>query len=90
MLAFTERRRTSSELSGFTQHMLTVQLCELEADGLVSQTVFAELLPSVEYEISSKARALGPTTQALIEWWAEHGGSAPMASPVSSGREPKS
>jgi len=77
-------------IPGITQHMLTAQLRELEADGLVSRTVFAEVPPRVEYEITSKARALGPTMQALTEWWAEHGGSTPAVRPVSSGRKPKS
>src|SRR5881227_3563826 len=48
-----------------TQHMLTTQLRELEADGLVSRQVFAEVPPRVEYEITSKARGLAPTMQAL-------------------------
>lgn len=30
-------------IPGITQHMLTAQLRELEADGLVSRTVFAEV-----------------------------------------------
>ncbi len=32
-------------IPGITQHMLTAQLRELEADGLVSRTVFAEVPP---------------------------------------------
>jgi len=43
-------------IPGITQHMLTAQLRELEADGLVSRTVFAEVPPRVEYEITEKAR----------------------------------
>lgn len=41
-------------ISGITQHMLTAQLRELEKDGLVSRTVFAEVPPRVEYEITEK------------------------------------
>ena len=36
-------------IPGITQHMLTAQLRELEADGLVSRTVFAEVPPRVEF-----------------------------------------
>lgn len=77
-------------IPGITQHMLTAQLRELEADGLVSRTVFAQVPPRVDYEITAKARALGPTMQALAAWWAEHGSTTPAVRPVSSGRKAKS
>ncbi|AZD16398.1 MULTISPECIES: winged helix-turn-helix transcriptional regulator [Pseudomonas] len=67
-------------ISGITQHMLTAQLRELESDGLVSRTVFAEVPPRVEYEITAKARALGPTMEALAIWWSEYGDSVPVKS----------
>ncbi|WP_374011501.1 MULTISPECIES: winged helix-turn-helix transcriptional regulator [Pseudomonas syringae group] len=67
-------------IPGITQHMLTAQLRELEADGLVSRTVFAEVPPRVEYEITQKARGLGPTMEALAAWWNEYGGSVPVKS----------
>ncbi|WP_423064346.1 winged helix-turn-helix transcriptional regulator [Burkholderia cepacia] len=65
-------------IPGITQHMLTAQLRELEADGLISRTVFAEVPPRVEYEITEKARGLGPTMQALTAWWNEYGRSVPI------------
>ena len=65
-------------IPGITQHMLTAQLRELEADGLVARTVFAEVPPRVEYEITLKARGLGPTMEALATWWKEYGGSVPV------------
>lgn len=71
------------EIPGITQHMLTAQLRELEADGLVSRTVFAEVPPRVEYAMTDKARGLGPTMQALTAWWEEYGDTLP---PRSSGR----
>jgi DNA-binding HxlR family transcriptional regulator len=64
-------------IPGVTQHMLTTQLRELEADGLVSRTVFAEVPPRVEYEITPKARGLSPTMEALTTWWNEYGKSVP-------------
>lgn len=64
-------------IPGITQHMLTAQLRELEADGLVSRTVFAEVPLRVEYEITPKARALGPTMETLTAWWMQHGSSVP-------------
>ncbi|MBY5810279.1 winged helix-turn-helix transcriptional regulator [Rhizobium leguminosarum] len=73
---------------GITQHMLTAQLRELEADGLVSRTVFAEVPPRVEYEITQKARGLGPTMEALTAWWNEYGKSVPVK-PSTRGRKAK-
>ncbi|BDB72283.1 transcriptional regulator [Comamonas thiooxydans] len=64
-------------IPGITQHMLTAQLRELEADGLVSRTVYAEVPPRVEYEITTKARGLGPTMEALTAWWTQYGASVP-------------
>ena len=64
-------------IPGITQHMLTAQLRELEADGLVSRTVFAEVPLRVEYEITEKARGLGPTMEALTAWWTKYGKSVP-------------
>ncbi|GBR05314.1 hypothetical protein GLI01_31790 [Gluconacetobacter liquefaciens] len=73
-------------IPGITQHMLTAQLRELEADGLISRTVYAEVPPRVEYEMTAKARGLGPTMEALTAWWLEHGKTVPQK-PVSRGRK---
>ena len=75
-------------IPGITQHMLTAQLRELEADGLVSRAVFAEVPPRVEYQITAKARGLGPTMDALSAWWSEYGQSLPPR-PNSRGRKAK-
>ncbi|KPA04412.1 winged helix-turn-helix transcriptional regulator [Pantoea agglomerans] len=65
-------------IPGITQHMLTTQLRELEADGLVWRTVYAEVPPRVEYEITTKAKGLGPAMEALTAWWNEYGDSVPV------------
>ncbi|KAB2676394.1 helix-turn-helix transcriptional regulator [Brucella tritici] len=75
-------------IPGITQHMLTSSLRELEADGLVSRTVYAEVPPRVEYEMTAKARGLGPTMEALAAWWNEYGQSVP-GNPAARGRKPK-
>ncbi|WFU78325.1 helix-turn-helix domain-containing protein [Bradyrhizobium sp. CIAT3101] len=75
-------------IPGITQHMLTAQLRELEADGLVSRTVFAEVPVRVEYEITEKARGLGPAMEALTAWWIKYGKTVP-AKPSVRGRKPK-
>lgn len=66
--------------------MLTAQLRELETDGLVTRTVFAEVPPRVEYAMTDKARGLGPTMEALAAWWSVHGSSVPVK-PAGRGRK---
>lgn len=83
MYRFGELRKA---IPGITQHMLTAQLRELEADGLVSREVFAEVPPRVEYQITQKARGLGPTMEALTAWWNEYGKTLPVK-PASRGRK---
>jgi len=75
-------------IPGVTQHMLTAQLRELERDGLISRTVFAEVPPRVEYEITQKALGLGPTMEALAAWWAKFGETVP-AKKSPRGRTPR-
>jgi len=75
-------------IPGITQHMLTSQLRELELDGLISRTVYAEVPPRVEYAMTDKARGLGPTMHALTVWWNEHGKTVP-AKANARGRKPK-
>ena len=75
-------------IPGITQHVLTAQLRELETDGLVSRTVYAEVPPRVEYDITPKARGLGPTMEALTAWWSEYGKTVPVKS-GSRGRKAK-
>jgi DNA-binding HxlR family transcriptional regulator len=67
--------------------MLTAQLRELENDGLVSRTIFAEVPPKVEYAITDKACGLGPTMDALTAWWTIHGRTVPAKRSTGSGRK---
>lgn len=62
---FGELRRA---LPGVTQQMLTMQLRELEQSGLVLRTVFAEVPPRVEYELTEAAYALQPMFNGLVAW----------------------
>jgi len=68
---FGELRRA---IPGITQHMLTTQLRELERDGMLSRTIFAEVPPRVDYELTAKARDLAPVIDALFAWSHAHGG----------------
>jgi DNA-binding HxlR family transcriptional regulator len=67
---FGELRRA---IPGITQHMLTSQLRELEDDGLVRRTVFAEIPPRVDYAMTDRAAALRPVIDAVFFWWRQYG-----------------
>jgi DNA-binding HxlR family transcriptional regulator len=72
-------------IPGVTQHMLTTQLRDLEAEGLVKRTVYPEVPPRVEYEITPSAKALRPVFDELFRWSQEHGfptGPQPKTSPA--------
>ncbi len=62
---FNELRRL---VPGVTQRMLTNQLRELEADGLIVRTVYAQVPPKVEYHLSPLGRSLEPVLMALKGW----------------------
>lgn len=48
--------------------MLTLQLRDLEEDGLVKRTVYAEVPPRVEYELTAFGRSLEPVLLGLRDW----------------------
>lgn len=51
-----------------TQRMLTRQLRELEADGLVTRTVYREVPPRVEYTLTDVGHSLDSITEQLDKW----------------------
>lgn len=51
-----------------TQRTLTQQLRELEADGLVSRKIFAEVPPRVEYTLTQLGQSLKPVLVDLKDW----------------------
>jgi hypothetical protein len=52
--------------------MLTLTLRHLERDGLVGRTVFAEVPPRVEYELTPTDRTLIEPAVTLAEWAIKH------------------
>lgn len=51
-----------------TPRMLTLQLRELEADGIVRRTVYPEVPPKVEYDLTRFGRTLEPILVSMREW----------------------
>ncbi|GAA1979966.1 helix-turn-helix domain-containing protein [Amycolatopsis minnesotensis] len=55
-------------LDGITPRMLTRQLRELEADGLVLRTVYPQVPPKVEYSVTEIGESLRTITGMLEQW----------------------
>ena len=62
---FNEIKRMIGDIS---QRMLTKSLRDLERDGLVVRTVFAESPPKVIYELSELGRDLLTPIKIFVEW----------------------
>ena len=69
-MRFGDIQKTLADIS---QRMLTVTLRTLEADGLVSRKVYAQVPPRVEYRITGRAESLMPHLQKLVDWAMENG-----------------
>ena len=61
-------------IGGVSQKMLTQTLRGLERDGLVNRTVYAEVPPRVEYDLTALGRSLLGPVQDLTAWATEHMG----------------
>ena len=66
---FNELRRLIPDI---TQRTLTRQLRELEEDQIVERTVYPEVPPRVEYELTDFGKTLIPILEALYEWGKEY------------------
>ncbi|MGC5703428.1 helix-turn-helix transcriptional regulator [Pseudomonas sp. NFXW11] len=64
-IRFNELQR---RLPGISQRLLSKQLRDLEAAGLVLRTVYAEVPPRVEYRLTDEGRSLQPVIEALSAW----------------------
>ncbi|WP_461637159.1 winged helix-turn-helix transcriptional regulator [Labilibaculum euxinus] len=54
--------------SDISQKMLTVTLRKLEADGFILRTIYPEIPPKVEYEITDLGKSLVPHVDNLTKW----------------------
>lgn len=58
----------SKALGDISQKMLTSTLRSLEADGIISRKMYAEIPPRVEYELTELGNNLLPNIRKLIDW----------------------
>lgn len=69
LLSGTKRFNELQRLvQGCTQRMLTLQLRELERNGVVNRTVYAEVPPKVEYSLTEFGQSLEPILLLMREW----------------------
>lgn len=68
-LRFGELRK---QLPNITERMLTLQLRKLEENKIISRTVYAEVPPRVEYELTSIGHQLKPIIKELEKWGKAH------------------
>lgn len=59
-------------MPGITQRMLTRQLRELEAAGVIHREVYKEVPPKVEYSLTKFGKSLSPIITLMREWGDEY------------------
>ena len=62
---FNELKR---DLAGISQKMLTDSLRSMEADGIITRTVYPEVPPRVKYALSDVGESMRPILTAMQEW----------------------
>jgi DNA-binding HxlR family transcriptional regulator len=65
VMRFSELERAIPAIS---QKMLIQQLRELERDGIVLRTIYPQIPPRVEYQLTKVGIALRPALRALLGW----------------------
>ncbi len=56
------------DLEGISQKVLTDSLRSMEADGIVTRTVYPEVPPRVEYALSDLGESMRPIMDAMAAW----------------------
>lgn len=59
-------------IPSITQKMLTQQLRELEADGVVHREVYPQVPPKVEYSLTKLGQSVMPIISQLCQWGKEY------------------
>ena len=62
---FNELQR---DLEGISQKVLTDSLRSMEADGIITRTVYPEVPPHVEYALSELGESMRPIINAMAAW----------------------
>jgi DNA-binding HxlR family transcriptional regulator len=81
---FSDLRRG---VGGISQKVLTQTLRDLERNGIVNRTVYPEVPPHVEYELTALGHTLSRPIAAIRDWAEEHIGEVTTAQEVYDGRK---
>jgi DNA-binding HxlR family transcriptional regulator len=65
VMRFSELERA---IPNITQKMLSQQLRQLEADGIVHRTSYPQVPPKVEYRLTGWGQSLCPTLDSILKW----------------------
>ena len=60
------------DLEGISQKVLTDSLRSMEADGIITRTVYPEVPPRVEYALSELGESMRPIMDAMDIWGTEY------------------
>ena len=60
------------DLEGISQKVLTDSLRSMEADGIVTRTVYPEVPPRVEYALSELGESMRPIIKAMEIWGTDY------------------
>lgn len=66
---FNELKRS---VTGITQKVLTTHLRAMETAGLVTRTVYAQVPPKVEYNLTETGFSLKPILDSMVAWGTEY------------------
>ena len=55
-------------LEGISQKVLTDSLRSMEADGLITRTIYPEVPPRVEYALSDLGQSMRPIIKVMEDW----------------------
>jgi DNA-binding HxlR family transcriptional regulator len=67
-MRFNELKRANA---GISHRMLSLDLRELEAGGVIARTVIPTVPPQVEYRLTAAGEKLVPLIDRLGDWWEE-------------------
>lgn len=74
LLNYGKKRFSELErmIPGISTRMLVKELKNMEANGILTRTVYATVPPTVEYELTTKGKKLQATIDEMYKWGEEY------------------